>query len=1208
MRFSIAAKLGLSAAALVLVMTCLTGTLFYQFASQALTRQELAELSEDTGQHANTLGEQLDSMRRSAEFVAQQKFAQTALGPAPAADTDRDELAKLFTRVGQRPQYLSVSLLRAEDRTEVVRCERDAAGASEFQRVRQLDPQPRAWTGRLPELEAAQAAPPGVVVFSDCEFCGRGPVPQPGTDHLELRAVAPVRPAGKEATGLVVIRADLGYLVRDLNWPRLHLTVFLTDWKGRFLVHPDHERRLKDNFTVQDDPMLGPLEWLRSAPPEPKPGERFAVPESIDPAQRDRRKVALGDRSFWLLNSAPVEDPQLRQRLEQALPKFREDHKAVEVSRFDNPTEGLVVSRFDNTTPGLVLSSPDEAALARAAEDLSAQVAGSSLPASLTSGLSWGPRVHCTDCALTLEKLALPAGARTADGQPVWLGLAVGVSYQEIDAGVWRTFRLILLVILVLSLAAALLALAFSAYLTRPLNRLIAASDQVAKGQPFSLPRPKEKAPRDEIGRLVLTYHNMLEQLRQREHALKAAEAHTRTILDQAAEGVLTLDEHGTIESFNRAAEEIFEYRAPEVIGKNYRILVTGRSRDGEGLFGPSPGSSGSSFGGSSLSPEKFNGYTRVVTGRRKNGDQFPAEVSVREVPIGDRQVFVAIARDITERVRTQEQAERYTAELDRRVRERTAELTQAMHSLEQARDLALEAARAKDAFLANMSHELRTPLNAIIGYCEYLQEDPDNLDPEEALGDLKKIERAGKHLLTLINDILDLAKIEAGKMKLEPAEFDIPPLVRELEELIDPLVRARGNCLTVQAAADLGAMWADRHRVKQVILNLLSNANKFTDRGSILLTAQREPAAGGDRVVFRVADTGKGMSAEDVKKLFQPFFQADSSTTRKHEGTGLGLAISRRLCNMMGGDVEVQSRLGEGSTFIVRLPASGEPAGPGAAGPAPPAEARPADAAPPAENPAGPNTVVVIDDDPQVRELMERFLGKEGYAVCGAPTGEEGLRLVRRLRPRAVTLDVMMPGGLDGWGVLAALKSDPATAGIPVIMSTIVDDKSRGFALGATDYITKPIDWGRLSTVLHGLGASRSDPVLVIEDDPSSRELARRTLTRDGWEVLEADNGKTGLAQARKRRPAVILLDLMMPEMDGFQFLEEKRKDAALSEVPVIVVTAADLTEADRRRLNGSVRQIIQKNDQTAADLLAQVRDLMARAAAAPPAAPAGS
>jgi CheY-like chemotaxis protein len=500
------------------------------------------------------------------------------------------------------------------------------------------------------------------------------------------------------------------------------------------------------------------------------------------------------------------------------------------------------------------------------------------------------------------------------------------------------------------------------------------------------------------------------------------------------------------------------------------------------------------------------------------------------------------------------------------------------------------------------MCHELRTPLNAIIGYCEYLQEDPENLDPEEALGDLKKIERAGKHLLTLINDILDLAKIEAGKTKLELAAFDIRPLVRDLEEMINPLIRGKGNCLTVQASGDLGSMRADRHRVKQVLLNLLSNANKFTDKGSILLTAQREPAAGGDRVVFRVADTGKGMGPDDVKKLFQPFFQADSTTTRKHEGTGLGLAISRRLCHMMGGEVEVQSRLGEGSTFIVRLPADvvlSEPltAPLRAAG----ADGRFADAASPAEAPAGPNIVVVIDDDPQVRELMQRFLGKEGYAVLGAASGEEGLRLVKQLRPRAVTLDVMMPGGLDGWGVLAALKSDPATAAIPVIMSTIVDDKSRGFALGASDYITKPIDWARLGAVLRGLGAPRNAPVLVVEDDPSSRELARRTLARDGWEVTEADNGRTGLAQARRRKPAVILLDLMMPEMDGFQFLEEKRRDPELRDVPVIVVTAGDLSEADRRRLNGSVRQVIQKSDQTASELLAQVREQMARAAAAP-------
>ena len=255
---------------------------------------------------------------------------------------------------------------------------------------------------------------------------------------------------------------------------------------------------------------------------------------------------------------------------------------------------------------------------------------------------------------------------------------------------------------------------------------------------------------------------------------------------------------------------------------------------------------------------------------------------------------------------------------------ERTAELVQANQALQAARDFALEANRAKDAFLAVMSHELRTPLNAIIGYCDYWLDEAEERDPDEMLDDMRKMQVSARHLLTLINDILDLAKIQAGKMVLDVGEFDVPPLLAELKEWVEPLVRRNGNTLTVRAGPDLGTVRADRTRVRQVLLNLLSNAAKFTINGSIRLDVERQAADGrGDETVFRVVDTGVGMKADDVKRLFQPFVQVDSSSTRKHEGTGLGLAISRKLCELMGGTIEVESAPGVGTTFTVRLPAS---------------------------------------------------------------------------------------------------------------------------------------------------------------------------------------------------------------------------------------------------------------------------------------------
>jgi CheY-like chemotaxis protein len=338
--------------------------------------------------------------------------------------------------------------------------------------------------------------------------------------------------------------------------------------------------------------------------------------------------------------------------------------------------------------------------------------------------------------------------------------------------------------------------------------------------------------------------------------------------------------------------------------------------------------------------------------------------------------------------------------------------------------------------------------------------------------------------------------------------------------------------------------------------------------------------------VTFRVSDTGIGMTPEQRAKLFQPFSQADASTTRLYGGTGLGLAITKRFCQMMGGDITVESEVGKGSTFTIRLPAEvSEPK----AQPAPPA-------APKAEPlPAGAPTVLVIDDDPTVHDLMQRFLGKEGFRMAAALDGEEGLRLAKAWRPAAITLDVMMPG-MDGWAALAALKADPALADIPVIMLTIVDDKNLGYALGAADYLTKPIDRDRLVAMLKKYRCEAPPcPVLVVEDDAQIREMLRRILAKEGWLVSEAEHGRVALERVAENRPELILLDLMMPEMDGFQFIEELRKQEAWRSIPIIVVTAKDLSEEDRLRLNGYVEKILQKGAYSREALLAEVRDLVA-------------
>jgi signal transduction histidine kinase/CheY-like chemotaxis protein len=540
------------------------------------------------------------------------------------------------------------------------------------------------------------------------------------------------------------------------------------------------------------------------------------------------------------------------------------------------------------------------------------------------------------------------------------------------------------------------------------------------------------------------------------------------------------------------------------------------------------------------------------------------------------------VSREKDYSVRAQKHADDEVGVLIESFNDMLAQIQKRDAELQEARLAAERANQAKSNFLSFMSHELRTPLTTIIGFSEMLLAEVETEGRPEWVEDLRRVHDSGRYLLELINDILDISKIEAGKMEVHLETFGIPGLIRDLKDLMRPLAEPKKNRLVIECPEDIGEMHADRIKVRQCLLNLLSNACKFTHQGLITLSASRVAKSGGDWLTFRVSDTGIGMTPEQLGKLFRAFSQADDSTSRRYGGTGLGLALTKRSCQMMGGDVSVVSEPGQGSTFTIELPA----VAPKQAG-----TLTVTAAAPIAVPAASSGCILVIDDDPAVHQLLANALGPQGYTLKFASSGAEGLRLAKELRPAVITLDVIMPE-MDGWVVLARLKDDPDLAAIPVIMLTVRADQDFGFAMGVADYLQKPIDRERLVSVLkkyYRLHTAKE--VLVVEDDPPMRELLCRMLDDKEWTVAQADNGLTALESITHCQPSLIVLDLKMPVMDGFEMIAELNKHVDWRKIPVVVVSGKELTPEDRQRLQGHVQKILQKGDFSREELLREVQ-----------------
>lgn len=567
------------------------------------------------------------------------------------------------------------------------------------------------------------------------------------------------------------------------------------------------------------------------------------------------------------------------------------------------------------------------------------------------------------------------------------------------------------------------------------------------------------------------------------------------------------------------------------------------------------------------------DGWRSVVAVPMVREEQILGSLVVRRRHTGD---FTTETLDLLETFASQSTIALLNAQLFSALQERSAQLA--------------EASRHKSEFLASMSHELRTPLNAVIGFSEVLLERMFGDLNERQADYLQDILAAGRHLLALLNDVLDLSKVEAGHMELDMSSFDVTEALRSTLALVRERASQHSIALTLDAPeADLGSVRADKLRFKQIVLNLLSNAVKFTpDGGTVRVVARR--AEGG--LVVTVEDNGVGIEPADQARIFDSFQQGGRNAASA-EGTGLGLTLTRRIVELHGGTMWLDSVPGQGSTFGFSIPQPSKPA----------LEAVPAHWGPAVAD--GRPLVVVIDDDDSSAELVSVHIGAAGLQAVPVRTGEQGLDAVRALHPAAVILDIRLPG-MDGWDVLSVLKADPRTADTPVVVVSVLPEPGRGFALGAADYLVKPVAREDLLAALgRVVGLDRSQPegvrrILVIDDDPISLELVRVTLEPLGWDVRTCDQGTEAKAMVRAQRPAVVLVDLLMPDPDGFRVIDELRADPQTLDIPVVVLTAKTLTAADRRRLRGRVEFVASKGRLDLVQLSTRLAELTGAAASA--------
>ena len=638
----------------------------------------------------------------------------------------------------------------------------------------------------------------------------------------------------------------------------------------------------------------------------------------------------------------------------------------------------------------------------------------------------------------------------------------------------------------------------------------------------------------DGRGKQVLGVSTEITERRNAEEQLRRTRDELQALLEAAPVAIVRIDTEGTVVSWHGGAQAMFGWSAAEVIGRPLLNVPPDKQEEFRALRDRV------------LQGSSFTGFET----RRVCKDGSSIDVSLSTAPLHDgcgRIVgIIAIYQNISERRLIAEQR--------------------------QAREAADAANLAKSNFLANMSHELRTPLNAIIGFSELLEDRTFGELTERQQRYVANVHSSGRHLLQLVNDILDLAKIEAGRLTLEPEPIDLGTLLQDMRRGLESLAAAKHQTLTVEFGENVPTLTADRGKVKQILYNLLSNAIKFTmDGGRIGVRASAAQSAdGAGQVRVSVWDTGIGIAPDDLHRIFLEFEQVDSTYARQQQGTGLGLALTRRLVEAHGGRITAESAVGQGSTFTFVLPAMRGSRG---------TEPRQPASVLQEHRPGGP-LVLVVEDDSTARELLSHYLVEQGYSVAHAGTAAEALEAARRLRPAAISLDMLLPDE-HGLQLLARLRADPITKEIPVVVVSITDDRESGFNAGAAAWLVKPVQRQQFIEALDLLVPAADNGrriALVVDDDREAVELATEVLRGRGFEVLQAFGGSEGLALAIHHSPALIILDLNMPRVSGFTVAQQLRAHPRTRQTPILVSTALDLTGPQRDELMRHVQTILPK------------------------------